>query len=162
MKKIKRCYKNTSSIKSQPSKCNKQILAPLLLFVVLIFFPWQAINASEPLSINHTLQSYSVNGLDTTVTLNLEIKNNTSEDINNIVIGLADPENNRLFIGNKTIEPLSVAILSHSTPLSMSYTITASIVGSQEVISTSPIFWEIKYSQSQNEENGIMIVSNNQ
>lgn len=126
-----------------------------VVFLILLglFFPSLGQTeelSSEPLSITHSVQSYVQKNSTMTVSLNLEIQNNGTTNLNNVSITLASLFTSSLSLVGEP-EKISMGNLAAGQTTSTTYILKTYILHPSEQIETRPISWEINYQDEANQ-----------
>lgn len=100
--------------------------------------------AGEPMSITHSLQSYSSDGPTMTVLLGLTLQNKSTQTMNDILIDLHPmPKSHTKFIEEQPA--MVIGLLAPGEMVYVEYSFTSPAVYPAEEIYVLPMFWEVNY-----------------
>jgi hypothetical protein len=114
--------------------------------------------AVEPLSLTHSLKSYSSDGPNMTLLLSLTLQNNGKQTMKDIFISLSPmPKFHVESIEEQTA--MAIGTLSPGEKGYVEYSLTSSTVYPKDEIEFLPMFWEIKYTDESMKEMVEIIMS---
>ena len=127
--------------------------------LISLWLPWLGYaEVTVPLVITHSMLTYSSDGSIMTVTLNLEIQNTGTSDMNEITMVPAILRKTSLLSKDETAA-FSIRSLDADENVITTYTLTTYIIYPEEWIERIPIFWKITYFDNSNQEVATIIAS---
>jgi len=141
---------------------NKKYFFSFTIFLTLLITGagWSGLAlATEDVSTTHTVKSYVIDGPITTITVNLQVQNNSGSVINDMTLSPAPIPKDLLFTGAENFEPLFLGGIAVGGNTSGDYTITSNSGLPQEVIESLPISWEVHYLDGDGQEKWAITVS---
>lgn len=127
--------------------------------LISLWLPWLShAEVTVPLVITHSMLTYSSDGSIMTVTLNLEIQNTGTSDMNEITMVPAILRKTSLLSKDETAA-FSIRSLDADENVITTYTLTTYIIYPEEWIERIPIFWKITYFDDSNQEVAAIIAS---
>ena len=130
----------------------------LAFFITSISLPSMAL-ATEDVSITHVVKNYVVDGPTGTVTLNIQVQNNSGAVLNDVVVRPTPMPKDMLFMGIMNIESLFMGNIAVGASIFADYIITGRIVLTQEEITETSVFWEVRYDDEAGQKKGAIAVS---
>ena len=115
--------------------------------------------AAEDVSITHTVTGYVSDGPTATITMNLQLKNNSGSVINGLTVKPAPIPKDLLFNETENFEPLSLGNIAVGGMASGDYTISNHSTLPKDVIESLPILWEVRYLDGAGQEQGNITAS---
>jgi hypothetical protein len=140
---------------------NKKLLNICLFFLLLgLCCPLNGI-AEEPLDISYSVESHSIEGPTTTITLRMDIKNVSEDALANINIQLASLPNMPFSQDQIYQVPLSLSItnIGPNESVPSTYTIVSYQDYSPEYINSMTMFWNVTYFNSASQEFNVVLES---
>ena len=141
---------------------NKKYIFLFTIFFTLLItgIGWSgSVFATEAVSVTHAVKNHVSDGPVTTITLAIQVQNNSGAVMNSITVRPTPMPKDLLFMGAENPDPVSVGNIAVGASASADYSIISHMVLPQEMIAAMPIFWAVRYLDAAGQEKSAITVS---